>query len=313
MLILSQKNPWMPLIILIILGFTWGTGYSIARFATTNGVPPLGYSFWQTVGPALLLSLFLKLKRQTLSFSIPLYRYYFICGLTGIVIPNTTMYFAAPHVPAGILAVIVNTVPIITYPIALLSRAESFSWLRLSGVLCAVTGLMLILLPQTNLPSPDAIPWIGIVLITPLSFAICATYIARYQPPQEKGALALSRGMLVFACLFLFPLTLINGDFYTLHWPLLLPDWIILLEILLSSIGYILFFKLIKIAGPLYYSLVDTIVALTGLFWGRLLFHEKLNTWSGSAVLLILFALFLVTQQQQFMLKFARFAEHSYK
>ncbi|OGT68753.1 MAG: hypothetical protein A3J38_07205 [Gammaproteobacteria bacterium RIFCSPHIGHO2_12_FULL_45_9] len=308
MLTTQQRKPWFPLGLLILLGFIWGTGYSIARFATTNGVPPLGYSFWQAVGPALLLSLFLKSKRQTQQFSVPLCRYYLICGLTGIVIPNTTMYFAAPHLPAGILAVVVNTVPIITYPIALLSRMESFNWLRLGGVFCAMLGLMLILLPQTSLPSPDMIPWVLSVLITPLSFAICAIYIARWQPSQERNPLALSRGMLIFASLLLFPLVSLSGSFYALHWPLSTPDWIILLEILLSSVGYVLFFKLIHIAGPLYYSLVDTIVALTGLLWGWLLFHEKLNAWSSAAVLLILFALFLVTKQQQFVLKFARLA-----
>ena len=95
------------------------------------------------------------------------------------------------------------------------------------------------------------------------------------------------------------PFVLVSGNFYALHFPFTAPDLVILLEIILSSVGYVLFFQLLKIAGPVYYSLVDTIVSLTGLFWGFLLFHEKLNGWTASSIILILLALILVTHQQR--------------
>src|ERR1700742_3017714 len=93
------------LLLLLTLGFIWGTGYSIARFATTHGVSPLGYSFWQALGPAILIGLlaFRKSQFKRTQIATPHLLYYFICGLTGIVIPNTNMYFAASHLPAGIL------------------------------------------------------------------------------------------------------------------------------------------------------------------------------------------------------------------
>jgi len=52
-----------PLSLLILLGVLWGSGYSLARYATTHGVAPLGYAFWQSLGPALLLSLYILFKR----------------------------------------------------------------------------------------------------------------------------------------------------------------------------------------------------------------------------------------------------------
>ena len=285
-------------LLLLTLGIIWGTGYSIARFATTNGVPPLGYSFWQALGPAILISLLCKTQNSRLKISVPHLRYYFIAGLTGIVIPNTNMYLAAPHLPAGILAVVVNIVPVIAYPLALYNRTESFNVLRLCGVFSAMAGLLLILLPKTSLPSPDMIPWVVSSLVTPLSFAFCAVYIARHRP-DHSDSLSLSASTLIAASMVLLPFVLVLHHFYTPHFPLTLPDFVILLEIVLSSIGYILFFQLIKIAGPVYYSLVDTIVSLTGLVWGYLIFGEKLNTWTAPAVVLIFFALLLVTSQQR--------------
>lgn len=290
-----KKSPATPFTILILLGFIWGTGYSIARFAMTNGVHPLGYSFWQSLGPAILISIFSLKASENLSSKLTVshLRYYFICGLTGIVIPNTNMYFAASHLPAGILAVMVNTVPIIAYPLALLARVESFNWLRFAGICSAVSGLMLILLPKTSLPSPHMLPWAISVMLTPLSFAFCSVYIARFRP-ENSDSISIAAGTLMFSTLMLVPLVMFTHSFYLPHLPFSMADKVIILEIILSSIGYLLFFQLIKIAGPVYYSLVDTIVSLTGLMWGYVIFNEKLNQWTTPAVILILTALILV-------------------
>lgn len=300
MAVIFQNKKLLSFAILLLLGTIWGTGYSIARFAMTHGVPPLGYSFWQSVGPAILIGLIvlpnkrLKTKNDT-SRTI----FYLICGLTGIVIPNTSMYFAAPHLPASILAMVVNTVPIVAYPMALFARLEVFNWQRMLGIFFALGGLMLIILPKSSLPSPDMIPWVLSTLITPISFAFCSTYIARCRPKNTDN-LSLTAGMLTYSSILLIPLVFYTHSFYFLHYPLTMPDGVIILEILLSSIGYLLYFQLIKMAGPVYYSLVDTIVVLTSVFWGWLLFNEHLNQWTASAILLILFALLLVTRQQSF-------------
>ncbi|MBA3660663.1 MAG: DMT family transporter [Gammaproteobacteria bacterium] len=286
------------LTLLITLGIIWGTGYSIARYATTHGVSPLGYSFWQSLGPALLISAFAFQQKSSGQMSFSILFYYIICGMTAIAIPNTTMYFAAPHLPASILAMVVNTVPVMVYPLALIAGLETFSWQRCAGVSFAILALTLIILPTSSLPTPTMIPWVLFSLITPLSFAMCSIFIAKVRIPQQNSRV-LAAGMLIASTLLLLPLVMSTNSFYLIHYPLTFPDWIILLEIILSSLGYILYFKLIKKAGPVYYSLVDSIVVITGIFWGYVIFGEQLNAWTFLVALFILIALLLVTQQQR--------------
>jgi drug/metabolite transporter (DMT)-like permease len=295
----KNNHGWLPLILLLLLGIIWGTGYSIARYATTNGVNPLGYSFWQSIGPAILigsLAFFMRTKKYQLSAKN--FRYYFICALTGIVLPNTNMYYAAAHLPAGILAVIVNTVPIMAYVMAVLARLESFSWIRFIAVGLSICGLMLIIVPSSHLANMPFTPWLLSALFTPLCFAFCAVYISRHSPPSNH-ILTLATGTLIISALLLTPLVLVTKNFYAFHLPLTRPDWVILLEIILSSAGYLLFYKLIKIAGAVYYSFVETIVAITGLFWGYIIFAERLNIWTAPAVTLILISLILVSKRQR--------------
>lgn len=286
----------LPLLMLLMLGMLWGTGYTIARYVITHGVPAVSYSFWEALGPAVLLSaLLLRPGQPPLSrISSTHLRYYLTAGLTGIAIPNTCMYFAAGHLPAGLLAVTVNTVPVFAWPLALMSGLESFSFTRLAGLTLAVTGLFFILIPRAVLPASGNWIWFLPALITPFSFAFCAVHITKRRP-LGTGPVTVAAGMLLAAALMLVPLVLMTGGLYLPEWPLKMPDIFIILEMVLSALGYILFFELLRIAGPVYYSLVDTTVALTGLVSGYYFFGEKITPAAACGIVLILAGVLAVT------------------
>src|SRR3990167_1275389 len=199
-----------PVKLLILLGFIWGSGYSIARFAMTHGVIPLGYAFWQSWGPSLVLFLFLLLKRIKIHWDQKHLVFYLITALLGIVIPNTNFYFTAAHLPAGILAVVVNTVPIISYPLALIFTLERFNLLRIIGVVIGILGIMCLVLPKASLPTIHDAPWILSTLISPFSFACCAIFSSKYRP-ANTDSISLSMGMLLFSSIILTPLV------FTMH------------------------------------------------------------------------------------------------
>lgn len=289
------KNRALPLILLIALGFIWGSGYTLAKFAVTHGVSPLGYAFWQSLGPAVLVILFVLLSKDRFVWDKEHIRYYAVTGFLGIALPNTNMYIVAAHLPAGLLAIIVNTVPILTYPLALLWQLERFTGLRFLGVIIGFSGIICIVLPSTVGFSTfnTANAWACLALLSPLSFSLAALYIHKKRP-AETSAISLTAGMLTLSTVFLLPLMLYSHSFYPLT-RLNAPELVVILEIILSSIGYILFFILIRRAGAVYYSLVGGIVALTGLFWGFCIYGETLNQRDIYATVFILTALTLLS------------------
>lgn len=288
------------IILLLLLGLIWGSGYTIARYCVTHGVAPLGYAFWQSCGPALALLLIGSFRKiSSIQLKKSYIGYYLVCGVLGIALPNSLIYFTAQHLPAGILGVVVNIVPIVTYPLALCFRQEYFRWLRILAVLIGVTGVMLIVVPKVHGMTITHFPWILLILITPLSFAFCSVFIARFRP-IPSDSFGLSAGMLCVSTIILTPIVIYMGQFYGFQWPLTIPNWLILLEVLLSTTGYVIFFALIKRAGPVYYSLVSGVVALTSLFWGFVVFHETIGLITTFAVLLILIAIGLMTKLNLF-------------
>jgi drug/metabolite transporter (DMT)-like permease len=291
---MNNSRALLALTILILLGFIWGSGYSLAKYAMTNGVPPLGYAFWQALGPAILLSLSCLVTKNATLLQPTLWPYFLLCGLIGIAIPNTNMYFIAAHVPAGLLAVLVNTVPLMVYPMALIAGQESFDAWRTFALLLGVAGIFLIITPTAdNLLSG----WTLMALLSPLCFSLCSLYIAIKQPPT-LNALQAASGMLIAASLLLTPLVLQQHAFYPLTAPFTLAKQVVILEIALSSIGYLLFFQLIRLAGPVFYSLTGGMVALTGLFWGFIVFDEKPKSMQSLAIIFVIGALFLLSWRQ---------------
>jgi drug/metabolite transporter (DMT)-like permease len=284
----------LALLLLLALGFIWGSGYILAKYAMTHGVPPLGYAFWQAAGPALLLTLTCFFRGKNILATRTFWPYYFVCGLLGIAIPNTNMFFISSHIPAGMLAVLVNTVPLIIYPLALFAGQEHFNKWRALAILLGVAGIILIIAPQThNILSQ----WTLLTLISPLSFALCSIYIGACQP-KTVSALQASSGMLVAATLLLLPFIVLHHDFYSLTAPYTTAKQVVLLEIALSSIGYFLFFELIRLAGPVFYSLTGCVVTLTGLFWGYIAYREIPTSLQWAAISCISVALFLLSWQQ---------------
>ena len=283
--------------LLLALGLLWGSGYAIARYCVTHGVPPLGYSLWQSLGPALLLSLLAFLnKKLPFQLTSPFLGFALMAGTLGIALPNSVMYFASAHLPASLVAILVNTVPLFIYPLALIFKVERYQNKRLIWIIIAVAGLILLNLAPHDL-SQNFLPWSLWVLAAPLSFALCAVLIQPLQP-KNLNALGAASLMLMASSIILAPIVWRTGSFYTLDFQHPVDFWI-LLEILLSSLGYVLFFRLIKLAGPVYYSLTGAVVAITGTVLGLLIFKETLGIQGLLALLLILAAILGMSNAQQ--------------
>lgn len=288
----------MPaLILLIILGIDWASGYAIAGYCMTHGVNPYGYGFWQSFGPFVLLLIIQSIRRELwLDKNGMLYA--LLCGLFGIVIPNLLIYFAARHIPSGLLTILANVSPILTYILAVGFKDEAFSFKRAALVLFGLIGVGLIILPnQHGLELDSGNWWLYLALLIPLSYAFSAVYISRFHP-GSGNVLSYSLWMLMFSSLCISPLAVINQGYYPLRLNDL-PSLLIVVEILLSTLGYGLLFIIIKKVGAVYYTLVNAVAVITGVLYGILLFGQHFSSLTYVAIAIILLTIVGLTYTQQ--------------
>jgi len=166
--------------------------------------------------------------------------------------------------------------------------------LRIAGLGFGVAGTLMVLLPRSSLPDPSMMPWVLTCLLVPLSYAVSNIYIAR-QRPSAIDSIALAGAMQAGSLICLLPIGLLRG----LHLPI--PpahagDWAMIGHASFSWIGALLFFEVMRLAGPVFFSQTGFLVTLWGVFWGWLFFGEAHSVWVWAAMVSIFTGLALVTR-----------------
>lgn len=289
----------LSILLLVLLGIDWASGYAIAGFVMQHGVSPYGYAFWQTTGPFLCL-LIIELFRKDISITPRGLVYAFGCGIFGITIPNLLIYLAVVYVNSGILTVLANTSALFLYPLALLFKEESFKLKRFLMLLIGVVGMIILSSPGVkgvNIKLENM--WLYLALLIPFCYAFSVVFMSRFRPKKDAGSLNYSLWMLLIASICIFPLTMFKHGFYYFH----LYDfntWLIILEIILSSLGYVLLFIIVKKVGAVYYTLVNAIAALMGILYSRFLFGHHFSGYVYIASGLIIVSIVGLTYTQKY-------------
>lgn len=273
----------VPTIMLVALGALWGLSFSLSKVAAMGGVHPFAYAWMQSTGAALFLTL--VCYRKGIPFDLSRGHLVFFLGaaVIGLVLPNINIITTAKYIPAGVMSTVVSTVPVLGYVLAVGLRIEGFRWNSAIGIGLGLVGALLMVLPKTSLPSPDMVPWVLLAFLTPALYA-CSGIFSDRMRPEGTHSLAAARGMLIVASLATLPLMLAVDGFYPLMADPGPTDFAMLGQICISSVAYILYFEILKRAGPVFLSLVSYVVTLFGLFWGWAVFGEIHSAWIWAAV-----------------------------
>jgi drug/metabolite transporter (DMT)-like permease len=294
----SLRAPWQAWAILLIAGLSWGATYSLAKIATKYGAEPLGVTLWQGILGAAILGVVETARRRKLPLDRRHLGFYLLCGLLGTVIPSTLYYYAAPHLPAGVLGITAALVPLLTFGGAALLRLERVEPMRLIGVILGIIAVLMIALPETSLPEHKAAIWVAVALGAALSYAAEAVAIALWRPPSTQS-LTLLCGMMVVSTLTLVPAVLATATFVPLAWPWSSVEWAIVVMAAINVFSYSLFVYLVSANGPVFASQMAYVVTISGVLWGLFIFEEHHSLWIWGALAVMLMGLALVTPRSQ--------------
>jgi drug/metabolite transporter (DMT)-like permease len=284
----------LSLLMLLVLGTNWGLGFTLGKVGVTGGLHPLAYAFWQCLGGGLVLLAICAWRNLLPPVRFTHLRYYLICGATNVAMPNFVALTAAQHIPVGIIVLIISLAPLLTYAVALGFGLERFTPRRVGGLALGLAGALMILVPKSSLPSPDAAPWVMFALLTPLCYGISNVYLG-WARPADVPSLSLGSAMQIAAGLVLLPLALLVGTMHVPLPPQTNAEIANVSHIAVSGFGALIFFELMRMRGAVVASQVGYIVCLSGVFWGKLFFGEQHSFWVWMAMATIFTGLALVT------------------
>ncbi|MDU8910254.1 DMT family transporter [Aestuariicoccus sp. MJ-SS9] len=283
----------LPFAALAAIGAAWGATQPLAKIAVSEGYRHFGILFWQMlIGAAVLGALtFLRgkglpLRRDTLSL-------YLVIALIGSVLPGIASYTAAIHLPAGVLSILLSTVPMLAFPVALVLGLERLRWRRFVGITLGLVGVALLILPDTSLPDPAQARWIPVALIASAFYAVEGNYVSRWGTCGLDPVQVLA-GASALGTLIVLPLALGSGQFIDPRGPWGAPDRAVVASALLHAGAYSGYVALVGAAGAVFAVQVSYLVTLFGVCWAMLFLNEAYSGWIWAAMAVMLAGLTLV-------------------
>ncbi|OSQ51166.1 DMT family transporter [Marivita geojedonensis] len=283
----------LPLIVLILAGAAWGATQPLAKTAVSEGYRHFGILFWQMCIGAVLLGLICALRGTGMRFTRRDITLYTVLALIGSVLPGISSYSAAIHLPAGILSILLSSIPMLAFPIALLFGLERFRWTRLAGLSLGFAGICLLILPDAGLPSEVSVIWVFVALVSSLFYALESNVVARWGLDGLDPVQTLCGATLVGAVITL-PLALMTGQFIDPRGPWGAPDAAIVATALLHAGAYTSDVWLVGRAGPVFTVQVSYFVTLFGVTWAMLFLGESYSSYFWAALAVMLAGLALV-------------------
>jgi drug/metabolite transporter (DMT)-like permease len=294
----AARSPLFAWAILLTAGISWGATYSLAKLATQDGAHPLGVALWQGAVGAIILAVVEAVRRRRLPLDRHHLLFYLVCGFLGTAIPSTLYFYAAPHLPAGVLAITLGLTPLLTFLGAVLLKLDRYALGRLVGVFLGIAAVLMIALPDTSLPERTAAIWVVAALAAALSYTVENLIIARFRPPHTQS-LTILLGMMTVATLALVPIVLATGSFVPLAWPWGTVEWSIAAMSAINVLSYWLFIYLVGATGPIFATQMAYVVMVSGVLWGIVIFAESHSGWIWGALAVMLAGLSLVAPRRQ--------------
>ena len=166
---------WGLVLVLVLLGLGWGSTQSLGKMATATGHQPFGLIFWQLVVGAVVLGAVSVLRGKGLVLTREALRFYVVIAVIGTLVPNATFYASVVHLPAGVMSILISTVPLIAFPMALALGMDRLSPGRLIGLGLGLLGVALIARPGGEI----SLGWLAVAMVGPVFYAAEATWVAR--------------------------------------------------------------------------------------------------------------------------------------
>jgi drug/metabolite transporter (DMT)-like permease len=287
----------IPFLVLLAMGIGWGLTLPLTKIAVSTGHQPYGLIFWQLVIVVLVLTPIALVRRNRRPNRITLdlrhLRLFVVVALTGAILPDVFFYMTAAKLPGGILSIVAATAPMFALPIALALGNDQFSWLRLSGLLLGLGGILLMIGPEASLPDPSMAIFVLLALLAPALYATEANIVARWGTYGLDPVQTII-GASFTGVFFALPLALVTGQWVDPFANFGAAELALIAAAALHGVVYATYVWLVGRAGSVFAAQSAYIVTATGVLGSMIMLNESYSAFVWLALAVMMLGIFLV-------------------
>ena len=277
---------------LVLIAAVWALTFPLTKMAVVGGYRSFGIIFWSANITVFILGIIVAVRGLNVPLqSAALLRYFFV-AFFGTVLPSAASYTAAEHLPAGVIAVCMPMIPLLSLPLAVSLGLDSATPGRLLGLALGLSGVLLITLPDTSLPDPAQAGYVLLAMLAVLLYAIEGVGLARVGR-AGLDPMQLLLGASIVSSIATLPTALATGTFFIPVLPFSKAEIAVALSGLANTVAYVGFIWMVGRGGAVFASQVAYLVTGFAVIWSMILLGESYSIWIWSALVVIIAGLFL--------------------
>ncbi len=283
---------WLMLLALVVM---WGSSFGLTEVALASVSAESVVAARIVIAGLVLVALVVATGRR-IPLDARLWGFFAVMAVLGNCLPYWLITWGQETVDSGLAGILMAVMPLATLVLAhFFVAGERMSWVKAAGFALGFIGIVVLMGPEALL----RIEGHGSALLAELAVvagAVCYaanTIVARLCPLRD-GLIA-AAGTALAANLLLLP-TIggeLTGDLEQLDLPAV---WAIaLLGVVSTALAPVLYFRVIRLAGPTFLSLINYLIPLWAVLVGMLFLGET-PAWSALAALALILGGIAVSQ-----------------
>lgn len=260
-------------LLLIVLSILWGGSFFFNKLTVAEW-PPFAVVQVRVGLAALALLLVVRIAGQSMAVGRELWLAFFGMGILNNLIPFSLFLWGQQQIASGLASILNATTPIFAVLVMHCFGNEKATGLKLGGVLAGLVGVAILM-------GPDALSGLGSNLAAQLACILAAVSYAfsgllgrRF---RGVSPLVAATGQLSASTLMMTPIV------FVMHppWTLPVPSQQALLALaglalISTALAYLLFFRIMRTAGPSNVMLVTFLIPVSAILLGSGLLGEDL-------------------------------------
>lgn len=272
-------------LLIALLGLIWGGSFFFARIAI-HEVPPLTLVFLRLGLAALALHIYIGGRFDLYPTLEAHWKSFAVLGFLNNALPHALIFFGQTQIGAGLASILNATTPVWTVLIAnYWTPDEKLSAAKIGGCLLGLLGTAILIGP--SLAGATSIPLWALILplCAAISYGFAGTYGKRF---RAVPAIVIACGQLTASSLMVLPVSLLADHPWNLPLPSLQAIAAILaLALISTAYAYLLFFRILGLAGATNTSLVTLLIPPFAILLGAAFLGERLEATDFAGMLVI--------------------------
>jgi len=271
--------------LLLALGAIWGNSFMVIKVAVET-VPAATTTAGRMLLAAIIMIFVAKAARQSLPRGWRLWKFILLAALFGFALPFFLIGWGEEKIDSGLAAILMGAMPLTTVLLAhLLTEDEKLNFRTSVGVLLGLIGLVVLIGPQKLATLGDDTVRQLAIAGAGACYGINAI-ITKSLVSQPRRSLVAA--IMIAAAIMMLPVSLYFDRPWELDVSPLSFGAIILLGILPTAIATLLMFNLIDRQGASFFSQINFLTPLFGVFLGATFLAERPPANAYFALVIIL-------------------------